>query len=85
MKAAVDFRENLKKQYRLCCNDQEQTLLADYLIDSLSDNGLLEISLEKLAEEYPFAVKYGWKRILLTGIEKYPAVRSPWNRGPQHL
>jgi RNA polymerase sigma-54 factor len=57
MKAAVDFREDLKKQYRLCCNDAEQTLLADYLIDSLSDNGLLEISLEKLAEEYSFACK----------------------------
>lgn len=57
MKAAVDFREDLKKQYRLCCNDAEQTVLADYLIDSLSDNGLLEISLEKLAEEYSFSCK----------------------------
>lgn len=57
MKAAVDFREDLKKQYRLCCNNAEQTVLADYLIDSLSDNGLLEISLEKLAEEYSFSCK----------------------------
>lgn len=57
MKASVDFREDLKKQYRLCCNDAEQTVLADYLIDSLSDNGLLEISLEKLAEEYSFSCK----------------------------
>ena len=57
MKASVDFREDLKKQYRLCCNDQEQTVLADFLIDSLSDNGLLEISLEKLAEEYSFSCK----------------------------
>jgi RNA polymerase sigma-54 factor len=57
MKASVDFREDLKKQYRLCCNDPEQTVLADYLIDSLSDNGLLEISLEKLAEEYSFSCK----------------------------
>jgi RNA polymerase sigma-54 factor len=57
MKAATDFREDLKKQYRLCCNDVEETLLADYLIDSLSDNGLLEIPLDKVAEEYSFANK----------------------------
>jgi RNA polymerase sigma-54 factor len=57
MKAATDFREDLKKQYRLCCNDVEEILLADYLIDSLSDNGLLEISLDKVAEEYSFANK----------------------------
>ena len=57
MKAATDFREDLKKQYRLCCNNVEETLLADYLIDSLSDNGLLEIPLDKVAEEYSFAFK----------------------------
>jgi RNA polymerase sigma-54 factor len=57
MKAATDFREDLKKQYRLCCNDTEETLLADYLIDSLSDSGLLEIPLDKVAEEYSFAHK----------------------------
>jgi RNA polymerase sigma-54 factor len=60
LKAASDFREDLKKQYRLCCNETEETLLADYLIDSLSDNGLLELSLEKVAEEYSFAFKT-WK------------------------
>jgi RNA polymerase sigma-54 factor len=57
MKASTDFREDLKKQYRLCCNDADETLLADYLIDSLSDNGLLEIPLDKVAEEYSFAMK----------------------------
>jgi RNA polymerase sigma-54 factor len=57
MKAATDFREDLKKQYRLCCNDEAQTILADYLIDSLNDSGLLEISLEKVAEEYSFSCK----------------------------
>ncbi|AEW02065.1 RNA polymerase sigma-54 factor [Niastella koreensis] len=57
MKAATDFREDLKKQYRLCCNDANETLLADYLIDCLSDNGLLEIPLDKVAEEYSFANK----------------------------
>jgi RNA polymerase sigma-54 factor len=57
MKAAIDFREDLKKQYRLCCNDANETLLADYLIDSLSDSGLLEIPLDKVAEEYSFAYK----------------------------
>jgi len=57
MKASTDFREDLKKQYRLCCNDAAETLLADYLIDSLSDDGLLELSLDKIAEEYSFSCK----------------------------
>jgi RNA polymerase sigma-54 factor len=57
MKAGTDFREDLKKQYRLCCNDADETLLADYLIDSLSDDGLLELSLDKIAEEYSFSCK----------------------------
>lgn len=57
MKASTDFREDLKRQYRLCCNDANETQLADYLIDSLSDSGLLEITLDKVAEEYSFANK----------------------------
>ena len=57
MKASTDFREDLKKQYRFCCNDADEILLADYLIDSLSDTGLLEIPLDKVAEEYSFANK----------------------------
>jgi len=57
LKASSDFRDDLKKQYRLCCNDESETSLADYLIDSLSDSGLLELPLDKVAEEYSFTCK----------------------------
>src|SRR5215831_11401903 len=57
MKATDGFRDELKKQYRLCFDDTEKLTLADYLIDSLSDNGLLEATLEKIAEEYSFTCK----------------------------
>jgi RNA polymerase sigma-54 factor len=57
MKATDNFRDELKKQYRLCYEENEKLPLADYLIDSLSDNGLLETTLEKIAEEYSFVCK----------------------------
>lgn len=57
MKAHTDYREDLKKQFRMYCFSEEQNVLADYLIDSLSDNGLLEIPLDKVAEEYSFTCK----------------------------
>jgi RNA polymerase sigma-54 factor len=57
VKAVTDFREELKKQYMLCCDNEEEAGLAGYLIDSISDNGLLEQPLDKIAEEYSFAFK----------------------------
>jgi RNA polymerase sigma-54 factor len=57
MKAHTDYREDLKKQFHMYCFSEEQNVLADYLIDSLSDNGLLEIPLDKVAEEYSFTCK----------------------------
>jgi RNA polymerase sigma-54 factor len=59
IKATVDFREELKRVYQLSCTDEEEMQLAAFLIDSLSDNGLLELSLDKVAEEYSF-VKKTW-------------------------
>ena len=59
IKATVDFREELKRVYQLSCTDEEEMQLATFLIDSLSDNGLLELSLDKVAEEYSF-VKKTW-------------------------
>jgi RNA polymerase sigma-54 factor len=59
IRATVYFREELKRQYRLACIDEEEIALANFLIDSLSDNGLLELTLDKVAEEYSF-VKKTW-------------------------
>jgi RNA polymerase sigma-54 factor len=57
MRATVDFRDELKKQYRLSCTDEEEMELANFFIDSLSDTGLMELSLDKVAEEYSFVRK----------------------------
>lgn len=48
------FRTELKEQFRLLEVTEEEARLADYLIDSLSDNGLLEQDLEKIAEDISF-------------------------------
>lgn len=48
------FRTELKEQFRLREVSDEDITIADYLIDSLSDNGLLEQDLEKIAEDLSF-------------------------------
>ncbi|HEY0679234.1 MAG TPA: RNA polymerase factor sigma-54 [Chitinophagaceae bacterium] len=48
------FRTDLKEQFRLLEVTEEEMKLSDYLIDSLSDNGLLEQELEKIAEDLSF-------------------------------
>lgn len=57
MRATTDFRDELKKQYRLACTDEEEMELANFFIDSLSDTGLMDLSLDKVAEEYSFVRK----------------------------
>lgn len=57
MKATTDFRDELKKQYRLACTDEEEMELANFFIDSLSDTGLMDLTLDKVAEEYSFVRK----------------------------
>src|SRR3954471_13771669 len=48
------FRTDLKQQFRLLFASDEETRLADYLIDSLNDDGLLDQELEKIAEDFSF-------------------------------
>src|SRR2546421_3464479 len=48
------FRTDLKQQFRLLFATEEETRLADYLIDSLNDDGLLDQDLEKIAEDFSF-------------------------------
>lgn len=49
-----NFRMELKDQFRLLDVPEEDIRMADYLIDSLNDNGLLEQDLEKVAEDISF-------------------------------
>jgi RNA polymerase sigma-54 factor len=49
-----DFREELKKQYRFSEWDENHFKIADFIIDSLNENGFLTHDLEAIAEEISF-------------------------------
>jgi len=53
----VDFREELKKQFRFIELDEKKYILADFIIDSLDENGFLNQDLESIAEEISFKQK----------------------------
>ncbi|WEK33483.1 MAG: RNA polymerase factor sigma-54 [Candidatus Pseudobacter hemicellulosilyticus] len=53
----TDFRQTLKEQVRLLLLDEKEFTRASYIIDSLSENGMLEQDLSSLAEDMSF--KYG--------------------------
>jgi RNA polymerase sigma-54 factor len=50
----VDFRVDLKKQYRFAESSEQKHALADFLIDSLNEHGFLNLDLESVAEEISF-------------------------------
>ncbi len=52
-----DFRQELKKQYRFADLDETRYKLADFIIDSLDENGFLAHDLETIAEEISFKQK----------------------------
>lgn len=49
-----DYRLALKDQYKLTTEDAKEIELAEFIIDSLNDGGLLEQKLEDLAEDISF-------------------------------
>lgn len=49
-----DYRKNLKEQFKLSTENDREIELADYIIDSLNDHGLMEQDLENLAEDISF-------------------------------
>jgi RNA polymerase sigma-54 factor len=53
----VDFREELKKQYRFVELDEKKYKLADFIIDSLNESGFLTQDLMTIAEEISFKQK----------------------------
>lgn len=59
MANSMDFRQELKKQYRIQFDNSDQYAIADYLIDSLSNEGMLELDLVSLAEDYSFST-HNW-------------------------
>jgi RNA polymerase sigma-54 factor len=50
----VDFRMDLKEQMRVLLADPMQLMIAEYLIDSLNDEGMLEQDLSSVADDISF-------------------------------
>jgi len=68
---AVDFREELKKQYRFAELDESKYKLADFIIDSLDEFGFLGNDLESIAEEISFK-----QNIWVHGHELEPVLKK---------
>jgi RNA polymerase sigma-54 factor len=66
----LDFREELKKQYRFADPDETRYKLADFIIDSLNESGFLTHDLETIAEEISFK-----QNIWIHGEELEPVLR----------
>ena len=50
----VDFRKDLKEQVRVLLADPMQLVIAEYLIDSLTDEGMLERDMSAVADDISF-------------------------------
>jgi RNA polymerase sigma-54 factor len=66
----LDFREELKKQYRFADQDEQRYKLADFIIDSLNESGFLTHNLETIAEEISFK-----QNIWIHGEELEPVLK----------
>ena len=49
-----DFRKSLKEQFKLAHDNEDEISLAEYIIDSFSESGLMEQDVEDLAEDFSF-------------------------------
>jgi RNA polymerase sigma-54 factor len=49
-----DYRGSLKQQFKLLSEDETEIELAEFIIDSLNDCGLMEQPLDSLAEDFSF-------------------------------
>jgi RNA polymerase sigma-54 factor len=72
-----DFRISLKEQFKLASDDPEEVVIAEFIIDSLNDSGLMEQNMEALAEDYSFKLNRwvepeGLEKILLKIQELEP-------------
>lgn len=52
--SGFDFRPLLKEQFKVASNDEKEIEMAEFIIDSLSEHGLLEQDVEALAEDWSF-------------------------------
>lgn len=67
----LDFREELKKQYRFVELDEKKYKQADFIIDSLNESGFLTHDLDTIAEEISFK-----QNIWIHGEELVPLLKN---------
>jgi RNA polymerase sigma-54 factor len=54
LSGGYDYRKLLKEQYKISCSDVAEIELAEYIIDSLTEHGLMEQGVSELAEDLSF-------------------------------
>jgi RNA polymerase sigma-54 factor len=54
LSSGYDYRKLLKEQYKISCENEREIELAEYIIDSLNDNGLMDQGVNELAEDISF-------------------------------
>ncbi|HUR11905.1 MAG TPA: RNA polymerase factor sigma-54 [Flavitalea sp.] len=57
MPETTGYRETLKEQFKFLYNDEKEVKLAEYLIDSFSESGMLEQDLADMADDLSFKNK----------------------------
>ncbi len=68
---AADYREELKVQVNFKISNNEEKIIAEYLVDSLNEFGLLEHTLDVIADDFSF--KYN-KLVEVEAFEKVLAI-----------
>jgi len=51
---SYNFRQDLKEQVRFVLDKEDEIEIADYLIDSLNDSGMLDQNIEEITDDYSF-------------------------------
>ncbi|MEJ7911873.1 MAG: RNA polymerase factor sigma-54 [Chitinophagaceae bacterium] len=54
LSSGYDYRKLLKEQYKISCLDERESELAEYIIDSLNENGIMDQGVQELAEDLSF-------------------------------
>jgi RNA polymerase sigma-54 factor len=65
-----NFRDDLKSQFRLEYPDDKEYAIADFLIDSLNDDGILDLDIDEACEYLSFLLKIWVEREEAEGILK---------------
>jgi RNA polymerase sigma-54 factor len=81
----LDFREELKKQYRYVELNEQRYKLADFIVDSLNESGFLTHDLETIAEEISFKHNIWVHAEELEPVLKIIQELDPLGCGSRHL